>query len=60
MTVNLLGLSTFLCFLFLDVIDDGEPHWLVVISLFFLSGVANDGEPKGLRLVVISWVFSHL
>jgi hypothetical protein len=24
--------------------DDGKPPWLVVISLFFFSGVANDDE----------------
>jgi len=31
--------------IFLSVVDDGEPPWLIIISLFFFSGVADDGEP---------------
>jgi len=45
--------------IFLGVVDDGEPPWLVIISLpFFSSGVANDGEPP--QLVVISLFFSQV
>jgi hypothetical protein len=60
MTMSLLGLSSFLCFFFLGVTDDDKPPWLVIISLFFFSDVADDGEPGGSWLVVISWVFSQL
>ncbi len=42
--------------IFLGVVNDGEPPWLVVISLpFFSSGAADDGEPP--RFVVISLFF---
>jgi len=31
--------------IFLGVADDGEPPWLIIISLLCFSGVADDGEP---------------
>ncbi len=41
---------------FSGVVDDGEPPWLVVISLLFFSlGATDDGEPP--QLVVISLFF---